>query len=260
MRPSSVIVVAILAATACTACAASGHRDVAAARTTPRPVPVRTDGLLDADRVDLGGVRGVTSAEQHFAEHLLRETIRVLPHWSDVATARADGFTSIGDAVKGGDEHWVHWNWVEDNTILDPHRPESLVYHVDKNGARRLEAAMYMLPMRYRLDSLPDFGGALMQFHSHDDLCFSDATRPRFVRLAYLSNGIEACPGSLTLKFTNAMVHVWIRPNRCGPFAALPVLAPQTTQNGETQRCDEQHGNGSSHDSTGVAEHHHGGG
>src|SRR4051812_29778321 len=208
------ILAATVATMSCTACAASnqgGDAAQAATRETARPVPVAANGLLDADRIDLGGVAGVTRSEQRFAERLLRDTIRVLPRWSDVATARADGFTSIGDAVRDGDEHWVHWDWIDDNVILDPHHPESLVYHVDKNGDRQLEAAMYMLPPSYRLDSLPDFGGALTQFHSHGNLCFSDTARPRFVRLAYLSAGMETCPGSLSLMFTNAMVHVWIR-------------------------------------------------
>jgi hypothetical protein len=266
MAPSRLAVATMVAALSFAACGSAQQQSRAEVRapvrTTARPIPVRADGILDPDRIDLGGVAGVTRAEQRFAEQLLRRTILVLPRWSDVAQAKADGFASIGDGA-AGKEHWVRWDWIDDNVILDPNHPESLMYRVEKNGDRVLEAAMFMLPLRYRLYSLPDFGGRLMQFHAHNNLCFTDTAHPRYARLAYLSGGIETCPGSLVMLFTNAMVHVWIRPTRCGPFAAIAFL-PVATQGNERPRCDDQHGSHShgeeTADGVAVVDHQHEGG
>lgn len=42
----------------------------------------------------------------------------------------------------------VHWDLIKDGVILDPNRPESLVYRVKPDGARILEAALFILPNR----------------------------------------------------------------------------------------------------------------
>jgi hypothetical protein len=201
---------------------------------------VRSDGIIDAQRVDLSGVAGVSHAEQLRAEDLLRRTIRTLPRWNDVARAEADGFVSIGSPrAFGGTEHYVHWDWIDDDVIFDPSRPESLVYQMNPNGRRTLQAAMFILPKVYRLDNVPDLGGKLVQFHIHDNLCFTDSLVPKFVRLARLDG---SCTPPLVKLLTNAMIHVWIRPNPCGPFAPVGGFVAGKIKEGETLACDREHG------------------
>jgi hypothetical protein len=38
------------------------------------------------------------------------------------------------------------------------------------------------------------------------------------------------------------MIHVWITPNECGPFASLDGVAAGTIRDGEDRLCDHQHG------------------
>jgi hypothetical protein len=38
------------------------------------------------------------------------------------------------------------------------------------------------------------------------------------------------------------MIHVWITPHPCGPFAALEGIAGGTIPEGEEVLCDEAHG------------------
>lgn len=57
---------------------------------------------------------------------------------------------------------------VDDDVILDPDVPESLVYDTS-DGGRRLVAAMYMLQRGTPLEQAPDLGGNLMQWHTHGD-------------------------------------------------------------------------------------------
>jgi hypothetical protein len=129
--------------------------------------------------IDLSGTPGVTAEQQAFAENLVASALRDLPQFADTADAEAAGFRSIGDAASGF-EHFVHWDWIDDDVWLDPDHPESLVYRVEPDGTRTLVSAMFMLPSSMALDDVPDWGGALMQWHVHSDLCFdvSDPERP----------------------------------------------------------------------------------
>ena len=206
----------------------------------PDALAVRADGTFDPAKIDLGGVPGVSSAEQHSAEALLRNTVQVLPHWANTETAAKEGFHSIGDSITG-DEHWIHWDWIDDNTWLNPHKPEALVYHVDRaTGTRTLEAVMFLLPKMFNFNNLPDVGGRLVQFHIHDNLCFTD-TMPA-PQVAGITNYQGSCPAPLIKFHPNVMMHVWIRPNPCGPFAALEGIGAGQVKPGSTRACDEMHG------------------
>jgi hypothetical protein len=130
--------------------------------------PVPYDPALP---IDLGGTDGVTPAQQAEAENLIAVTLSRLPQWADSAVAEAAGFRSIGDDFTGH-EHLVNDAFLDDGVILDPDRPESLVYDTS-SGERRLVAAMYMLQRGTPLEDVPDFGGALVQWHTHEDLCYN---------------------------------------------------------------------------------------
>src|SRR3546814_17119832 len=73
------------------------------------------------------------------------------------------GFHSIGDGFLGH-EHYLNAENMNDDKILDPDHPESLVYDTSVTP-KRLVAAMYMLNAGDPLDDVPDVGGALTQWH-----------------------------------------------------------------------------------------------
>ena len=133
----------------------------------------------------------------------------------------------------------MHWDWIDDNDIFDPTHPESLLYKVEPNGERILEAAMFILPKRYTLENKPDVGGKLVQFHIHTKLCFTNTPAPKFARPTRLDG---SCTPPLVKLLTNAMIHVWIRPNPCGPFAELGGFAAGAVREGEKHACDRVHG------------------
>jgi hypothetical protein len=189
--------------------------------------------------IDLGGVAGVTPEEQARAENLIAITLIRLPQWADSSVAEAKGYHTIGDGVTGY-EHLINWSYINDDKILDPDYPESLVYHI-VNGKRVLESAMYMLPPGSTLDSVPDIGGALTQWHIHDNLCFTND--PVSPHVAGLTDSKGNC-SSPTVKLEPVpMIHVWIVPKPCGPFAALEGVGAGQVKPGETHACDHVHGN-----------------
>lgn len=189
--------------------------------------------------IDLSGVKGVTPAEQARAEHLVEITIARLPQWADPAKAVAAGYHSIGDG-RSGFEHFINWAYINDSHILDPDYPESLVYRVS-GDTETLVAAMYMLSPGSTLDSVPDIGGPLMQWHIHDNLCFtSDRVAPQVVGLTD-SDG-NCTPPSVKLPSV-PMIHVWIVPQVCGPFAALEGVGAGQIKPGQQRLCDTLHSN-----------------
>jgi hypothetical protein len=186
--------------------------------------------------IDLGGVPGVSPEQQARAENLIVLTLARLPKYADYRTAEANGYTSIGDAVTG-DEHFINISYFDDGRILDPDYPESLVYKPLPNGEKRLAAAMYMLAPDQTLNDVPDVGGKLTQWHIHNNLCFTSTGR-----VAGLTDANGGCRPGLNKGSQAPMLHVWIEPHPCGPFAALEGVGAGQIKEGETRLCDTAHG------------------
>ncbi|MDQ1481311.1 MAG: hypothetical protein QOI44_2172 [Actinomycetota bacterium] len=177
---------------------------------------------------------GVTPVELHRAETLIATTMVALKRFATPAQAYAAGYRSIGDAVTG-DEHYVNWSYANDGHILDPKRPESIVYEV-RNGKQAAVAAMYALPLGSSFANVPDVGGALTQWHVHRNLCLTDNPEQRLV--TGVIGETEACPPGTTKAGNAPMLHVWTIPNVCGPFAALEGIGAGQVPAGQTRNCD----------------------
>ncbi len=220
------------AGTASTETAGTDEASGPAAAVAPRPYdPTKP--------IDLGGVKGVTPQQQARAENLIAITLIRLPHFADYKVAEAEGYHSIGDALTGH-EHFINWDTIDDGRILDPDHPESLVYEPQADGSRKLVSAMFMLGEGTTLDDVPDVGGALTQWHIHDNLCFSNDPKAPVVAGIRRSNG--PCPGNLKAFTPVPMIHVWITKHPCGPFAALEGVGAGQIEEGDTRLCDHAHG------------------
>jgi hypothetical protein len=184
--------------------------------------------------IDLGGVEGVSLEQQARAENLLAITLIDLPQFSDPAAIEAMGFVSIGDGFTGH-EHYLNAANMNDDRILDPDYPESLVFDTTVEP-KRLAAAMFMLNPGDTLDDVPDVGGALTQWHIHNNLCFAGP------RVAGLTDAEGNCPSGLSKGTETPMMHVWIEPHPCGPFASLEGVGAGQVKEGETRACDHAHG------------------
>ncbi len=242
----------VLALGALGACGSSSGNSLAASPTTttaPTTVsttvaPAPTTTVAQAKPydptkpIDLSGTPGVTPAEQQRAETLVRQTIVDLRRYEYPAAAEAAGYRSIGDAITG-DEHYIKWSDVDDGHILDPTRPESLVYE-NRDGKQRVVAAMYMLPFGSRFTDTPDVGGPLTQWHIHADLCLTNDPVHKTLSGATSVNG--QCPTGSSKAGEMPMLHVWVVPNPCGPFAALEGIGAGQVPAGQTRLCDTAHG------------------
>jgi hypothetical protein len=203
----------------------------------PPPTPRPYNATLP---VDLSGFPGVSAEQQARAEALVTSTLVQLPaHYATTDAAYAAGYRSIGDGFTGW-EHYINWSMTNDGHELDANYPESLVYQVLPTGEKRLAAAMYLLEPPRTLDQVPDLGGPMTQFHEHNDLCWSpqgDAWRVILVGAPPIP-----CPSGAVRKDVVPMIHVWVIPSECGPFAALEGASGGQVRPGEPVLCDHVHG------------------
>jgi hypothetical protein len=175
---------------------------------------------------------GVSPTELRRAARLLASTIAALPRWHTPAKAYAAGYRSIGD-TKSAVEHYVNWSYVNDGHVLDPARPESVVFQ-RRHGAQVAVAAMYSLPLGSTFADVPDVGGALTQWHVHRNLCLTNDPQQRIILRFTAPDG--SCPAGTSKASNTPMLHVWTVPNPCGPFAALEFGGQ--FPDGETRNCD----------------------
>jgi hypothetical protein len=154
-----------------------------------------------------------TDDQLEAARELIDETTEATAGYADVAAAEAAGYRTIGDSASGV-EHFIHPEYNSDDVALDRERPESLVYEVGPNGERTLISVMYILPPGSTMDDVPDIAGNLTIWHGHDNLCFDQAT-------GRISGFVvrDRCVPRGEKWNTPPMLHVWVTPNECGPFA-----------------------------------------
>ena len=182
-----------------------------------------------------------TPEQRAAADELLQDTKTGFWQWTDEQRVHDAGFRSIGDGVTGT-EHLVNWNWINDDTVLDPDHPESLVYNVDRQGNRTLAAAMYMAPAGTPDDEVPDVGGPITQWHIHNNLCYSPAQTVDGApqrRVVGLTDRDGGCDRGEALSPHAPMLHVWVVEHECGPFSSLEgVGAGQAIREGQDPNAD----------------------
>jgi hypothetical protein len=218
--------------------------DEAAAHDHGAPAVVPPKPYNPTQPIDLSGVEGVSLEQQAEAENLIAITLLRLPKFADVKVAESLGWQSIGDGLTGH-EHYINWDLINDDDVLNPDMPESLVYEINREtGDKTLVSAMFMYPESYTLDTVPSVGGELIQWHIHNNLCFT--SDPEVSDEAPLVRGITnadgTCDAPLFKLGESPMIHVWITPHPCGPFAALEGAGAGQVKPGEEHACDHAHG------------------
>ncbi len=161
----------------------------------------------------VGTNREPTKAERRAAELFSERTTASIEKYQDVAVAAADGYQV--DNMVGSQFHAENPQRKADGVILDPDRPETLVYEPTPNGPILLGAL-------YEMESIgepgPMFAGPIAVWHAHDHVCFGSIP----VTITGFESPLGACPlGSLSIPVTNEMMHVWTIPGVDDPYSEL---------------------------------------
>jgi hypothetical protein len=155
-----------------------------------------------------GEAIAITSDELEGAARLVAGTKAAAVRFEDLQAALAEGYYQVAPP-RNGLAHYMNTAYNRDGRIVDPDRPESLIYLLLTDGSWKLVGVMYRMPSPDQPG--PRVGGPLTAWHAHDNLCTANG---RVV--ATVSNG--TCARG-TASRTPEMLHVWLVNNPNGVFS-----------------------------------------
>jgi hypothetical protein len=159
------------------------------------------------------GPRVAVSADQLVAAaRLVSEVQASAARFEDINVAREEGYQQSTPGLSGF-PHFHNRSYASDGRILDPERPESLVYYRGPGGQMKFVGVMFLMPDG---QSGPQVGGPLTVWHTHDNLCY-DTQSPRVAARATADG--QCPPGSVLRAQTVEMLHVWVVDHPGGVFA-----------------------------------------
>ena len=170
----------------------------------------------DAQHAHAGAVLQATNEvatpeQEAAAARLLSETKAAILPYQDTRKAYAAGYRPSGPSNMPS-THWMNQAYVDAGYVMDPHRPQGLVY-ANTNHGQVLLGAMFQMKQLGQFG--PDPGGPLTAWHQHENICFTP-----FGFEFSLMTPFATCPlGAIDLS-ASPMLHVWIVNNpKGGPFA-----------------------------------------
>jgi hypothetical protein len=154
-----------------------------------------------------------TPAQRGAATRLVADTRRGAARFVDLRDARTAGYAPHVLALESV-KHYFNPDYVTDGRVLDPGRPEGLLY-AHTTGGPVLVAAVYLM------NTAGEPGRAvvscLTQWHAHENHCSSDPAKG-------LIDGVRRrggrCPPGQVPWATPPMLHTWLIDLPQGPFAA----------------------------------------
>jgi hypothetical protein len=147
-----------------------------------------------------------TEAQKAEAIDLIRRTrAAVRAQGVTLRKLQDQGFINNGDGI-----HWIKPDYARDGLELNPDYVESFVV---RGG--QVQAAMYSLNLGKTMDDVPDLAGNWTQWHAHN-LAYqsNNPNTDEYFKLGGFPPGTRGY-----FRDTAPMIHVWLVPNACGPFA-----------------------------------------
>jgi hypothetical protein len=158
------------------------------------------------------GACQATPAQQAAAARLVADTRRAAAQYFDLRDATSAGYAPhvpTRESVK----HYFNPAYVIDGRVLDPARPEGLMYAHTTRGPV-LVAAVYL--MNRAGEPVRAVGGCLIPWHAHAEHCSSD---PASGRIDGVRGRDGRCPPGQVPWATPPMLHTWMIEVPDGPFA-----------------------------------------
>jgi hypothetical protein len=170
---------------------------------------------------NLPDVAAASDEERARAEALWKASVAGAERWRDPEAAAAAGFRFRDEDGTGPGRrvrflHVPNPAWRADGRVLDPARPETLVYW-DRPGDRLALVGVMYTAARGR--SGPTVGGPITRWHDHES-CRDPATGAKLGRPAG-----GACPEGQVYRRSGEMMHVWFTGDLATAFARRAPLA-----------------------------------
>jgi hypothetical protein len=170
---------------------------------------------------NLPEVAAASVEERARAEALWKASVAGAERWRDPDAAAAAGFRFRGEDGAGPGRrvrflHVPNPAWRADGRVLDPTRPETLVYWNGPGDRLTLVGVMYTAA---RGAAGPTVGGPITRWHDHES-CRDPATRAKLGRSV---DGV--CPEGQVYRRSGEMMHVWFTDDLATAFARRAPLA-----------------------------------
>jgi len=150
-----------------------------------------------------------SATQQEAAAQLADATSKAMARYANLDAALAAGY-KLPKPGTGTDVHLENKAFTRDGRVLDPQRPEMLVYAI-VDGRATLLGVVFVMERAGAPG--PDPGGPVTRWHAHN-ICLT-ALPPGFG----IVTPFGTCP-ALSVNITSPeMMHVWIVENPGGPFA-----------------------------------------
>ena len=180
------------------------------------------EGMAEhTDGPNLPEVAAASDDERARAEALWKASEAGAERWRDPDAAAAAGFRFRGEDGAGPGRrvrflHVPNPAWRADGRVLDPTRPETLVYWNGPGDRLTLVGVMYTAA---RGAAGPTVGGPITRWHDHES-CRDPATRARLGRPV---DGV--CREGQVYRRSGEMMHVWFTDDLATAFARRAPLA-----------------------------------
>jgi hypothetical protein len=182
-------------------------------RAATAELPAHGHGPAHVHATDLaGGACHATPAQRVAAARLLAVTRLAAARFRELRDARAAGYAPHVVTPKSV-KHYFNPAYVTDGRVLDPARPEGLLYAHTTRGPV-LVAAVYL--MNRAGEPVRAVGGCLTPWHAHANHCSSD---PAGGRIDGVRDRDGRCPPGQVPWATPPMLHTWMIELPDGPFA-----------------------------------------
>ena len=138
-------------------------------RSTPRLLPALSIAIVIAVTSSLAAQHGPGNAQNRAAGELVQAVRAATERFKDVAVAEAEGYALMFGCVSGPDFgamglHYVNLALVGDN-VLDPSRPEIVIYEPTPSGRLKLTGADFLVfadGWHASNQATPQLGGQLL--------------------------------------------------------------------------------------------------
>jgi hypothetical protein len=165
----------------------------------------------------------VTATELAAAARLVDAVREGTARLADVRAAEAEGYHPLPVGSRGSIVHFSNDAYY--GRILDPERPQQVVYQRLPDGRMALVGALFLMPHGV---PGPPLGGPLTAWHAHDNICADPTT----YRPVGTTDAAGHCPAGAVRRTSPEMLHVWLAENPGGVFdswmqpASLRASAP----------------------------------
>jgi hypothetical protein len=155
-----------------------------------------------------------TPAQVDAAGRLYHETMAAIQPYEDWHKAWAAGYRP-GGSTSLPSTHWMNQRYVDAGYVMDPNRPQGLVYANTHHGPVLLGA---MFQMKGINQFGPDPGGPLTAWHQHENICIT----PFGFEFSFMTPFSSCALGAIDIS-VSPMLHVWIVDNPKGGQFAVDI-------------------------------------